>query len=320
MRTRMLQTLAMNEGYRWKKKLFSERGRARKMAASNAWRKLLSSIGLKVMRGFPLLRCVGLLVLVGLVQRGTSAQCPNRGTVVVDGVSNTQGKPYEAKEIQTIVTYESDGAKQIVVTKANLFRDGKGRIRVERYYDGTSNPSEETPTDIHIDDNCGTSVILRPSLTTAKLQSMAPASLVSSRPCCEEFDLKNPPQPGPEGKFEGLGHKFIDGFEVRGERTSSYATVQAKLSGAPPIRVYENWCSILLDTPMGNYILNDNPKREITTVINNVRQVEPDPELFEIPKDYKISSAQKSSSDRFSVPIRCPLFIARLSRCLTPSA
>ena len=135
-----------------------------------------------------------------------------------------------------------------------------------------------------------------------------------------KFDLKNPPQPGPEGKFEGLGHKFMDGFEVRGERTSFYTTVQAKLSGAPPIRVYENWCSILLDTPMGNYILNDNPKREITTVINNVRQVEPDPDLFEIPKDYKISSAQKSSSDRFSVPIRCPLFIARLSRCLTPSA
>jgi hypothetical protein len=149
---------------------------------------------------------------------------------------------------------------------------------------------------------------------------MAPASRVSSRPCCEEFDLKNPPHPGPEGRFEGLGHKFIDGFEVRGERTSYYKTVQAKLSGAPPIRVYENWCSILLDTPMGNYILNDNPKREITTVINNVRQVEPDPDLFEIPKDYKLSSAQKSSSDRFSVPIRWPLFIARLSRCLIPSA
>jgi hypothetical protein len=93
---------------------------------------------------------------------------------------------------------------------------------VERYYDGTSNPCEETPTDIHIDDNCGTSVILRPSLT---------------------------------------------------------------------IRVYENCCSILPDAPMGNYSLNDNPKREITTVINNVRQVEPGPDLFEIPKDYKISNA-----------------------------
>ena len=43
---------------------------------------------------------------------------------------------------------------------------------------------------------------------------------------------------------------------------------------------------------MGVYILNDNPKREITTVISEVRQVEPESDLFEIPKDYKITSAQ----------------------------
>src|SRR6202030_1937538 len=154
--------------------------------AGSAWRKLVSGIGLEVMRGFPLLRCVGLLILLGFVPRVTPAECPNRGTVVIDGVSNTPGKPYEAKEIQTIVSYESDGTRQIIVTKANLFRDGRGRIRVERYYDGTAKPSEETPTDIHIDDNCGTSVILRPSLKTAKLQTVAPASRVSSRPYCEE--------------------------------------------------------------------------------------------------------------------------------------
>jgi hypothetical protein len=249
------------------------------------------------MRGFPLFRCACLLVLVGSVQCVTWAQRPNKGTVVVDDVSNTQGKPYEAKEIRTIVTYGSDGAKQIVVTKATLFRDGKGRIRVERYHDGTSYPSGETPTDIHVDDNCGTSVILRPALKTAKLQSMASASQASDRPCCEEVNLKNPPHTGPEGRFEDLGHKFIDGFEVRGERTSYYASVQAKLSDAPPIRVYEDWCSILLDTPMGSYILNDNPKGEISTVVHDVRQVEPDPGLFEIPKDYKIISAEKSSSN-----------------------
>jgi hypothetical protein len=247
------------------------------------------------MRGLRSFSSACVLLLVGSVQ--CVAQCPNRGIVVVDDVSNVQGKPYEAKEIRTIVTYGSDGAKQTVVTKANLFRDGKGRIRVDRYYNGTSNPSEETPADIIIDGNCGTSVILRPGLKTAKLQNMAPASRVSDRPCCEEVDLKNPPDPGPEGKFEDLGHKSIDGFEVRGERTSYYASVQAQLSGAPPIRVYEDWCSILLDTPLGSYILNDNPRREITTVISDLRHVEPDPSLFEIPRDYKIISADESSSN-----------------------
>jgi len=235
------------------------------------------------------------LVLTISTQGVTSAQCPNRGTVVVEDVSNTQGKPYEAKEIRTTVTYSSDGAKQIVVTKAKLFRDGKGRVRVERYYDGTPHPPEEIPTDVTIFDNCGTFVNLRPGLKTAKLQNMASVPQVSERPCCEEIDLKNPPNPGPEGKFEELGHKFIGGIEVRGERTSYYTSAQSKLSGAPPIRVYEDWCSVLLDTPTGNYILNDNPKREIITVISDIRQVEPDPDLFEIPKDYKIVSAEKTN-------------------------
>jgi len=229
----------------------------------------------------------------------TTAQCPNRGTVTVEDVSNTQGKPYQAKAIRTIVTYASDSAKQVVVIKANLFRDAKGRIRMERFYDGTADPLEQTPADILIDDNCGTAVTLLPGPKIAKLQQMAQPLQVSNRPCCQEVDPKDPPQPGPEGKFEDLGHKFIDGVEVRGERTSYYASVQAKLSGAPPIHIYEDWCSILLDTPMGNYIVDHDhkPKREITTVITDVRQLEPDPDLFDIPKDYKITRGQKTSSN-----------------------
>jgi hypothetical protein len=249
------------------------------------------------MREFSLFRCASVLVLTLPTQCVTWAQCPNRGTVGVEDVSNTQGKPYEAKEIRTIVTYGNDESKRILVTKERLFRDGKGRIRIERYYDGTSSPSEEIPTDILIDDNCGTSVILRPGLKTAKVQSLAPVSQASDRPYCQEVDLKKPPDPGSEGKFEYLGHKFIDGVEVRGQRTTYYTSVQAKLSGAPPVRVYEDWCSMVLDTPMGNYILNDNPKREITTVISDVRQVEPDADLFEIPKDYKVLSAEKTNSN-----------------------
>jgi hypothetical protein len=107
--------------------------------------------------------------------------------------------------------------------------------------------------------------------------------------------LKNPPYSGPEGKIEDLGHKFIGGVEVRGERISYYSSPQAKLYGAPPVRVYENWCSISLDTPMGNYILDEKPKREITTVISDIKQVEPELALFEIPEGYKIIRADQST-------------------------
>jgi hypothetical protein len=77
----------------------------------------------------PILVCLGLT----FTAEGALAQCPNRGTVSDDQVSNSQGKPYQAKEVTKIVTYGSNETKRVVVTKSNLFRDSKGRIRVERF-------------------------------------------------------------------------------------------------------------------------------------------------------------------------------------------
>jgi hypothetical protein len=250
------------------------------------------------------LLCVGL----AFVAEVAVAQCPNRGTVVDEEVSNAQGKPYQAKQVRTIVTYRSDETKQTVVIKSNLFRDSKGRIRQERFYDGTDNPSENIPTDIWIDDNCGTSISLVPAQQTAKITKVVTPAKISDQAGCQELDLKKAPYTGPEGKVEDVGHKVIDGVEVRGERISYYSSAQAKLSGAAPVRVYENWCSISLDTPMGDYILDEKPKREITTVIGDIQQVEPDLALFEIPKGYKVirtdaSNAKGSQSGTSSTPI-----------------
>jgi hypothetical protein len=238
------------------------------------------------------LLCVGMAFVTGAAM----AQCPNRGTVVDEEVSNAPGKPYQAKQVRTIVTYHSDETKQTLVIKSNLFRDNKGRIRQERFYDGTDDPLENVPTDIWIDDNCGKSVILVPAQQTAKITIVVTPVKISNQPSCEEVDLKNPPYAGPEGKFEDLGHKFIDGVEARGERSSYYSSAQAKQSGAPPVRVYENWCSISLETRMGDYILDDKQKREITTVISDIKQVEPESALFEIPGGYKIIRADKSAA------------------------
>jgi hypothetical protein len=237
--------------------------------------------------------CLAMIFAAGV----TRAQCPNGGTVFEGEVSTSQGAPYQAKALRTIVTYGGDGTKRTVVAKANLLRDSAGRTRIERFYDGTADPSENVPGDILIDDSCGTSVILLPARQTAKItKSVVWSAKISDRPYCREIDLKNPPKAGPEGKFEDLGHKLVDGVEIRGERWSTYSSAQAKLTGAPPVSVLEDWCSIPLDTPMGGYMLNDKPKREITTVISDIRQIEPDPALFEIPEGYKIIPAGEGTA------------------------
>jgi hypothetical protein len=81
-------------------------------------------------------------VLLGLTIAAdvTAVQCPNKGTVVEGQVSNAKGKPYQAEEITTIVTYERDGTKRVSVTKSNLFRDSGGRIRVETFHAGQKTP------------------------------------------------------------------------------------------------------------------------------------------------------------------------------------
>lgn len=227
--------------------------------------------------------------------RCTKAQCPDAGTLIFSNVTYVEGKPFQAREITKITRYAGDGTPRVVVTKSNLFRDSKGRVRVERFYDGTDNPPEDTPSDISIYDHCGRSVILLPATRKAKIQESA-LPKGTYRPYCEEFDPLNLPKPGPSGKFENLGHKWIEGIEVLGQRTTEYGSAQAKSSEAPPVHVYESWCSRSLDNLISSFILEDKLKMEIATLIGDVKLIEPDSLLFEIPEDYKTTSGNPSSA------------------------
>lgn len=77
----------------------------------------------------------------------TQAQGPDAGTLVFSNVTSV------AREITKITKYTGGGTPRVLVTKSNLFRDSKGRVRVERFYDGTDHPPEDTPSDISRDTN-----------------------------------------------------------------------------------------------------------------------------------------------------------------------
>ena len=92
-------------------------------------------------------------------------------------------------------------------------------------------------------------------------------------------------------------------FRLRDQSFSANATIPRSVSRIQrclwaklvEFLSHENWCSISLDTPMGDYILDENPKREITTVISDMKQVEPELALFEIPEGCKIVRADQST-------------------------
>jgi hypothetical protein len=231
----------------------------------------------------------GCLVMV-LAPSSTIAQCPHIGAIGFEGIASVEGMPFQARKIVTVVTTGDDGAKRTQVTKSHVFRDAKGRVRIERFYDGTEDPLEGVPGQIIIYDNCGTSVSLLPSQRTAKIQKM-PALKGSDQPICKEFDPTKLPQAGAKGKFEVLGHKALDGVEIMGWRTTYYSSVEAMSSGAAPVQSFEGWCSTTLDAEMDSFGLSQNPKMEITTVVSDLKRIEPDPALFGIPEGYKITGA-----------------------------
>lgn len=242
----------------------------------------------------PIAACLPMI----LVPTSTLAQCPPIGAIGFEGITSVAGLPFQAKKIMTIVTTGNDGANRTQVTKSHVFRDTNGRIRIERFYDGTEDPPEGLPRQIIIYDydNCGTSVSLNPLQQTAKIQK-TPANLNRSRqPNCREFDPNKLPQPGAKGKFELLGHRMLDGVEIMGSRTTYYSSVEAMSSGAPPIEISERWCSTTLDAEMDSFSMSQNSKMEIRTVVSDLKRIESDPALFEIPEGYKITGADERAT------------------------
>jgi hypothetical protein len=93
----------------------------------------------------------GCLVMV-LAPSSTIAQCPHIGAIGFEGIASVQGMPFQARKIVTVVTTGNDGAHRTQVTKSHVFRGAKGRVRVERFFDGTEDTVEAVPGQVIIYD------------------------------------------------------------------------------------------------------------------------------------------------------------------------
>ena len=118
---------------------------------------------------FMIVGCAGMFCAV----QQAMAQCQGGSGIGFSGVSTVEGKPFRARQITTIVRYWGDGTKHVQVVKANLFRDSKGRMRVDRFMDGTEDPPKNVPVDTLVYDNCGTSLSLLPSRRSGKTTTMS---------------------------------------------------------------------------------------------------------------------------------------------------
>jgi len=96
----------------------------------------------------------------------------------------------------------------------------------------------------------------------------------------------------PNISVEDLGTKTIEGFQAHGIKTTWLGTEKDGEWNAKPIRTLEQWLSDDLGVTL--LLVNSDFRKatEFRSFLSNIRRIEPDGSLFEVPPDYKISPAR----------------------------
>ena len=178
-------------------------------------------------------------------------------------------------------------------SEEHRMRDSRGRERSENYYtrDGQlkllfislSDPEAHTRTTLFLRDKTARieQAPERPPRTPEQLRQLdeARTKAAAALPKGEQ----QPPQPG----VERLPPQTIAGVDAEGIRFTRIIP-QGKEGNDREIKIVsENWISRDLNITLRS-VLDDPRTSNILTEVTELRRVEPDASLFEIPSDYKI--------------------------------
>jgi hypothetical protein len=234
------------------------------------------------------------------------------GCVTFKFVSVEQDKPFTAQRTVTSVGYSSDGTKKKVRWIEFVARDTSGRIRFEQseafkppnVIDSLVMSNHEIEKNVIHGDapgslvtifDCfnGKSIVLEPGphiahiiQTCNTLPPFQQSGQPYSRPIAMILSAKVPPNV----LVEDLGYKEIEGIMVRGIRSMVLGTDKDGEWNGRPIRVWEGWMSDDLATTV-LYVRSDFKRQtESMSSLTNIRRVEPESALFEIPPAYRVSN------------------------------
>jgi hypothetical protein len=267
----------------------------------------------------------GVLIALDLLSGSPSpAQIP-RGCTGLEYIGADSNNPFTAEYLTTDETPMTDGAMKITVSRQSVARDGKGRIRLEvrpheelaesqkavtvQNPDGSTFTAkqEELSTTIEIVDcKSGKEVTLHPGMRFATvIESGGPAPPKRVR---YAYSRSFFPPPGEETQLnritEALGSREIHGIRVLGVKWTTLGTEKAGKWTGKPISEEEFWVSDDLSIQflrIGKNLQNGSDSRLELTAI---KRGEPDPALFEIPKDFRVNPAPGQGPFIREVPLR----------------
>ena len=233
----------------------------------------------------------------------SSAQIESSAEMVFLDPNPVTGLPYFAVQ-ETEETGTSPNTTQTVSThQVMLYRDSAGRMRREVSVPLNSTTTQETfnLTEI-IDPTVHVIYWLDPRYHVAYAVSMPLQDLPPSSPAPDSPIPPPPPPsipddidhyvsdlrtryPNPKVTTEDLGAQVMEGFLVKGERTTSTFPADHDGSDSPMVEVDEVWTS----TELGLTILSkhsDSRGGGIVSRVTSLDRSEPDPALFQVPPDY----------------------------------
>ena len=240
------------------------------------------------------------------------------GSIAFGAINNASGAPVKGAPYSATITNESvqtlaDGTHITQSSSGSTARDSQGRTRQDAPLPAIGNLSAaDAPRLVFLQDPvAGTSYTLNLTDKTAWKNPMPPSGIgaagtaVSTRAFFVSTGigaaLDMPPPPPPmvmqrrlavedpsEVSTENLGSQTMEGVQVTGVRTT--LTIPAgKIGNDRPITIVtEVWTSPELKAIVLSK-RNDPRMGEQTFKLTNIQRGEPDPSLFTVPSDFKIT-------------------------------
>jgi hypothetical protein len=224
--------------------------------------------------------------------------------------SAVKGAPYSATITNESVQTLADGTHITQSSSGSTARDSQGRTRQDAPLPSIGNLSaSDAPHLVFVQDPvAGTSYTLNLTDKTAWKNPMLPGGIVAGAEVTTNAvfvhsaggappDLPPPPMvmqkhmlmdDPAETSTENLGSQTMEGVQVTGVRTTQTIAV-GKIGNDRPITIVtEVWTSPELKTIVLSK-RNDPRMGEQTFKLTNIQRGEPDPSLFTVPADFKVT-------------------------------
>jgi hypothetical protein len=252
----------------------------------------------------------GVMATLALVCTAPAHAQIRKGCNGINYVGGDSSNPFTAEYVTTSTTPNPAGVPKTSVLREDVARDSQGRIRFEKHgvtrlrderrtvtletTDGKrfTVTREEFGTLIDIFDCAsGTSVILQPGLRIAKVQEGNGEA--ATEPIKHAYSAAYIPGPGvkmpPNMSVEQLGTREIQGISARGMRTTTLGTEKDEDWNGKPIRETELWVSDVLAAQILKVDKDLRAGSQGVSELTEIKREEPDPTLFNIPKDYEVN-------------------------------